>query len=184
MQDPTTIPATRPSLEAVAGNVGDALQQSTGTSQLVVLGVIVVVVPLVVAMHYEAMRLLVKIVHPIGYRPRASLIGVILGLLVAHLLEIIVFGVTYIVLASIGTLGGLHVVGTPGEALSAGRVDWFYFSAVVYSTVGFGDLVPFGPLRLLAAVESVLGLMLVTWSASFTYLQMQAGWREAFEPKG
>ena len=183
MFDATTNPAaTRPSLENIAGSVGDALQQFTGWDQLLVLGVTAVVVPLVVAMHYEAMRLLVRIVHPIGYRPRASLIGVILGLLVAHLLEIILFGVTYIVLASFGHLGGLHVGG--GETLAAGRVDWFYFSAVVYSTVGFGDLVPFGPLRLLAAVESVVGLMLVTWSASFTYLQMQATWREAFEPKG
>ena len=180
----TTAPATRPGIGQIAGSVGDALQQSTGLDQLIVLGVAAVVVPVVVAVHYESMRLLVRIVHPICYRPRASLILVILGLLVSHLLEIMLFGVTYIAIASAGNLGGLHVGGGGGEELAAGRVDWFYFSAVVYSTVGFGDLVPFGPLRLLAAVESVLGLMLVTWSASFTYLQMQVSWREAFDPAG
>ena len=179
---PATPPSTRPAedLGQTAQEVGRALQTFTGRDQLIVLAVAAVIIPVVVAMHYEAMRMLVRIASPVRHRPRASLILVILGLLVAHLLEVAVFGVVYMFITAAGHLGGLHTTG--GEPLAPTGVDWFYFSAVVYSTVGFGDLVPFGPMRLLAGLESVLGLMLVTWSASFTYLQMHTGWRDAFEP--
>ena len=54
--------------------------------------------------------------------------------------------------------------------------DVLYFSAVVYSTLGFGDLMPLGPVRLLAGIESLTGLVLITWTASFTYLEMRAYW--------
>jgi len=42
--------------------------------------------------------------------------------------------------------------------------------------VGFGDLVPIGPIRMLTAAEGLTGLALVTWSASFTFLAMQRFW--------
>jgi hypothetical protein len=51
-----------------------------------------------------------------------------------------------------------------------------YFSAITYTTVGYGDLVPLGALRFLAAVESLAGFVLVSWSASFTYLVMERFW--------
>jgi hypothetical protein len=56
--------------------------------------------------------------------------------------------------------------------------DCMYFSATVYSTLGFGDLVPTQAMRLLAGIESVTGLLLITWSASFTYLEMVRYWRD------
>ena len=40
-----------------------------------------------------------------------------------------------------------------------------------------GDLVPTGPIRFMAGMESVTGLLLITWSASFTYLEMVRYWR-------
>ncbi len=55
--------------------------------------------------------------------------------------------------------------------------DYIYFSATVYSTLGFGDLVPTGPVRFMAGAESVTGLLMITWSASFTYLEMVRYWR-------
>ena len=57
-------------------------------------------------------------------------------------------------------------------------VDYVYLSATVYSTLGFGDLLPTGPLRFMVGVESVTGLLLITWSASFTYLEMIQYWRK------
>ena len=59
----------------------------------------------------------------------------------------------------------------------AGLADAMYLSAVTYSTVGFGDVAPIGGIRFLAATESLIGLMMVTWSASFTYLEMSRHWR-------
>ncbi len=55
-------------------------------------------------------------------------------------------------------------------------VDYVYFSIVAYSTLGLGDVAPIGGIRLIAGVESLNGLVLVGWSASFTYLVMEAFW--------
>ena len=49
---------------------------------------------------------------------------------------------------------------------------------MVYTTVGFGDLVPAGPIRMISSTEALTGLSLITWTASFTYLQMQRVWRD------
>jgi hypothetical protein len=49
---------------------------------------------------------------------------------------------------------------------------------MVYTTVGFGDLIPSGPIKMITCAEALAGLALITWSASFTYLQMQRLWRE------
>jgi hypothetical protein len=35
-----------------------------------------------------------------------------------------------------------------------------------------------GAVRFLADVESLLGLVLITWSASFTFIEMQKFWRD------
>ena len=51
-----------------------------------------------------------------------------------------------------------------------------YFSLVTYTSLGYGDIAPLGPARLLAGIESLIGLGLIAWSASFTYLEMQRHW--------
>jgi hypothetical protein len=45
-----------------------------------------------------------------------------------------------------------------------------------HSTLGIGDLHPSGVMRLIAGVESLDGLVLIGWSASFTYLAMEEYW--------
>jgi hypothetical protein len=62
---------------------------------------------------------------------------------------------------------------------SPGLLDAVYFSAVTYSTVGYGDMVPLGPIRFLAGTQSLVGLVLITWSASFTFLEMERFWRRS-----
>ena len=61
-------------------------------------------------------------------------------------------------------------------ALRRGFLDFVYFSAITYTTVGFGDYVPTGPIRFLAGTEALTGFLLITWSASFTFLEMQRYW--------
>jgi hypothetical protein len=46
-----------------------------------------------------------------------------------------------------------------------------------YTTLGFGDIVPVGPVRFLTSVEALTGFVLITWSASFTYLEMNRFWK-------
>lgn len=77
---------------------------------------------------------------------------------------------------------GITAMATSGKhgylqgELQAGLRDYFYYSAVSLTSLGFGDLTPIGHLRLLAAVEALTGLVLIAWTASFAYLQMQRFW--------
>lgn len=59
------------------------------------------------------------------------------------------------------------------ESTQHGMLDAIYLSALNYSTLGLGsDLAPVGAIRMLVAIESVLGLLMITWSASFTYFRV------------
>ena len=55
----------------------------------------------------------------------------------------------------------------------------FYFSIETFTTQGVGDVYPVGPLRLVASLEPLAGLILIGWSGSFTFLAMGLDWRLA-----
>ena len=61
-------------------------------------------------------------------------------------------------------------------------VDSFYFSVVAVTTVGFGDVYPVGPIRFMTGMEALTGLVMITWSASFTFLEMQRDWPAGRKP--
>ena len=105
-----------------------------------------------------------------GHR-RIKVLYAISSVLVLHVLEIMVFGAVLWLLTLWPATGSLA-----GEGPS-GFVDYLYFSAVTFSTVGFGEMWPVGAIRFLCAVEALAGFVLITWSASFTYLEMQRFWR-------
>jgi len=94
-----------------------------------------------------------------------------------HGIEVGPFGAVYFLCWQTGGLAGL-VSPHPGVVAIEGCFDPLYFSAVVYTTGGFGDIVPQGPIRLPAGSEVVTGVVLITGSASFIFLEMQRYWRE------
>jgi hypothetical protein len=55
-------------------------------------------------------------------------------------------------------------------------MNCLYFSAETFTSLGFGDVTPVGPIRLLAGLEALNGLLLIGWSASFTYIAMERFW--------
>ena len=55
--------------------------------------------------------------------------------------------------------------------------DTVYLSATTYTTLGYGDLTPTGNIRFLYGMESLTGLVLVTWSASLTFIELQRQWQ-------
>jgi hypothetical protein len=57
-------------------------------------------------------------------------------------------------------------------------LDCVYFSFTSYTTLGIGDIEPHGDLRFLSGLESLTGLVLITWTASFLYLEMTRYWDE------
>ena len=95
----------------------------------------------------------------------------IFSVLLLHLGEILIFALVLWLLTRWPACGKLA-----GEEAS-GLFDYVYFSAVTFSTVGFGELWPVGAIRFLCALEALAGFVLITWSASFTYLEMEKFWR-------
>jgi hypothetical protein len=123
--------------------------------------------------HYEVLRLLTAALPALGVRPRVQLIFVILGAFVAHFIEIMLYGAAYYVLA---TWFGVGSMGQSG-ALHFSRC--LYFSAETYTTLGYGDVLPHGDLRLLAGLEALNGILLIGWTASYTFLSMERFWPRA-----
>jgi hypothetical protein len=56
-------------------------------------------------------------------------------------------------------------------------MDCVYFSFTTYTTIGFGDITPEGNLKYLTGLQALTGLVLITWTASFLFLEMQKYWK-------
>ncbi|MBS0497213.1 MAG: two pore domain potassium channel family protein [Proteobacteria bacterium] len=141
-------------------------EQTAYLMALVISGVIVTVC---VVLHYEALRFLSRTVG-VHVHKRIGVLVVMLGLLLAHIAEISIFALGYKALqvyAELGFIAGLN---------ENNLFEFIYFSSVVFTTVGFGDLIPIDPIRVLTAAEGLVGLAMITWSASFTFLAMQRLW--------
>jgi hypothetical protein len=122
-------------------------------------------------LHYEVLRLLSVYVPLLRIRPRARLIAVIFGTFLGHLVGIAVYALAYFYLRDKFGLGGFG-----GKSLD-NFATYFYFSAESYTSIGLGDIYPLGALRLITGIEALNGLLLIGWSASFTYLAMRRYWR-------
>jgi len=145
-------------------------------AEWIVVGGTGLVVSLAVIFHYEVIAALNRWVEfrnrkaLIGHPHRTTLLAVMFGLIVAHVVEIWLFAVMYWLLIEIGQFG--LVQGYDDYVF----FDYVYFSATTYTTVGWGDLNSTGPVRFLAGTQALVGFMLITWSASFTYLMMARMW--------
>jgi hypothetical protein len=130
-----------------------------------------VVVALCVIGHYEVLSACNRFLPILSHRRRPRVLVLIFVVLIAHVAEIWLFGLGYYLLASrygLGSLAGLPTTDLP---------NFVYFSAMTYTTVGFGDAVPVGALRFVAGMEALTGFVMITWSASYTFLEMQRDWR-------
>ncbi len=114
---------------------------------------------------------------------RASHLGLFLlmmGIFAAHIVEIIIYALGFYVAMNIFGLGLLE-----GER-GTGFLGLFYTSAVFYTSLGFGDVLPNDHLRFLAGIEALNGLLLIAWSASFLFAAMGHFWHcltgEKFSP--
>lgn len=149
---------------------------------LLVLAATALAVVAVVAIHFEGMLLLGR--HTERHRThrrvvslgRPRMIGVVLGLITLHMIEIVVFGLVLWAVLQIPGSGGIAGVS------DAGLFEACYLSAATYSTVGFGDLAPTGAIRWFSGTEALVGLMMVAWSASFAYLEMSRHWQDDIAP--
>ncbi len=128
-----------------------------------------------VVSHYEGLRLLSAVIEPDRPQPRRLMLVVIFSVILIHLIEILYFAVGYWfshAILHIGTFSGIR------GALIVQPLDYFYFSAETYTSLGIGDAYPVGNIRLIASIETLVGLLLIGWSTSFTYIAMTKYWNE------
>ena len=130
----------------------------------------IIVVSLAVLIHYECLSLLRKFLPDPSSSPRLRIIAGVVGALAAHSLEIWLFAFVYFLFVT-NNFGGTLQGEFDGSLLSC-----VYFSFTSYTTLGIGDIYPTGSLRFLAGIEGLVGLVLITWTASFLYLEMERIW--------
>ncbi len=131
-----------------------------------------------VIIHYEGLSALSRWVTYDLLPPRVRIATLICGQFILHLIEICIFAVGFYVLADHLEYGALLNIVYDGNPQFDPRnfADYIYFSSVAYTTLGMGEIVPVGPIRFLTGMEAVGGLLLITWSASFTFIEMQRYW--------
>ena len=127
----------------------------------------IMVIVLAVALHYEVLTHLAEKHFKRAWPSRLLLpIGVII-VIMTHVIEVWLFAFLYYFLLPLENTG--EVIGEFSNTV----LDCAYFSFVNYTSLGYGDIVPVGHIRFTAGSEALTGLVLIAWTASFTYLQMQ-----------
>lgn len=143
---------------------------SVGWPELVTVGVTALLTVAVILLHYEGLNLIGRAIRTRTLHHRAKILVVIFLQLALHVTEIWLFAAGLFGLTREPAYGSI----SPAEGLAF--LDYVYFSAITFTTVGFGELVPQGAVRFLCGVEALTGFSIITWSASFTYLEMQRHW--------
>lgn len=95
------------------------------------------------------------------------LVSVICGLFLAHIVEIMIYAEVY---SASQYFPGF--ISSPQKLDFGDWVNALYFSFVAYSSLGAGDLIASGTLKILYGLEAINGLLLITWSASYSLLTM------------
>lgn len=127
---------------------------------------------LCVLLHYEVLSWLQRLLMHLSGPRRQRVLLLIFVILLLHSVEILLFAFGYSLLLGDPQFGSLQGV------VSTSLVDLGYFSAVVFTTLGLGDILPHGPIRILVGPQALVGFVLITWSASFTFIEMQRYWND------
>ncbi len=128
---------------------------------MVVVSACALLVVATTAIHYEVLRGLSAGLPLLRIPSRGKLLVVIFATFLAHAVEIALYALV------------THFLDPQHFSFSTS----LYFSAETYTSLGYGDVVPTGSLRLLAGVEALNGLLLIGWSASYTFIAMERFWQ-------
>lgn len=128
------------------------------------------IVVIAVIFHYEFLYRLTLLLPRIQVRHRFRIVLGVGGALLAHAVEVWIFAIAYYLMHRADGWGYLE------GNFDGSLMDAVYLSFTIFTTLGFGDIQPHGDLRFLTGIESLTGLVLITWSASFLFVEMQRFW--------
>ena len=127
------------------------------------------IVAVVVLIHHEVLLNLSSLLSRMRQSHRFRLIAAVFGILAAHTLQVWIFASAFYFMHHAEGWG--HLTGN----FSGSILDCAYFSFTTFTTLGYGDIEPFGILRFLTGIEALAGLVLIT-CASFLFVEMQRYW--------
>ena len=90
-------------------------------------------------------------------------------LLISHILHIGLFAFVYFIFIN---YLGLELVFVDESTYSF--LNYIYFSASVYTALGFGDVYPLGLLKIAAAIQPLFGLCMIAFSASLIFTKISS----------
>ena len=128
------------------------------------------IVALSVLIHYEFLYRATTLVPKVRIKHRFRIVMVVFIALIAHVVEIGLFALAYFYMVKDEFWGSIQ------GNFNGSLLDSLYFSFTNFSTLGFGDIEPFGAIRFLVGMEALVGFVLITWTASFLYYEMQRYW--------
>ena len=120
--------------------------------------------------HYRVLLWLASNTKKVRFERESRVLVIVITLFLAHIVEIGFYAQIYYWSVSMFDLGVFE--GAP----VGNSMNYLYYSGVTFTTLGLGDIQPLGHIRFITAVESLNGFLLITWSASFTYLAMGRLW--------
>ena len=101
-------------------------------------------------------------VHKVFLELSNDLYFSIILLMISHLIHVLLFSWVYFI--CIDNMMGNH---------NKQYLDLFYYSISTYTTLGVGDVYFTGVARITSGIQSLIGLIMIAWSASHIYLKIQ-----------
>jgi hypothetical protein len=129
------------------------------------------VVVIAVIIHYECLMRLNDWLPKLKAWSRFRMVVGVFGALMAHAVEVWCFALAYYLMIRAGQWGSLQ------GSFDGSFMDCVYFSFTTYTTIGFGDISPIGDLKYLTGLQALTGLVLISWTASFLFVEMQKYWK-------
>lgn len=124
-----------------------------------------------VLVHYEVLQYMDRRLPTLEKMPqRMRVVAAFFGALASHVVHIVLFALAYYLLRDKFGLGQF------GGQFEDGFTSFLYFSTETYTSLGLGDIYPLGKLRLVLGLETLTGLLMISWTASFSYLEMRRYW--------
>jgi hypothetical protein len=123
-------------------------------------------------LHYEGLLLLDRALPMLPLSARTTVLAFVIGTFAVHAVEIVLYAFAF---------DGLRrlALDASGPSLPGDLRTLLYFSIETYTSLGYGDIVPHGPLRLLAGAEALTGLLMIGWSTSHLFVWMEQRWNTA-----
>jgi len=140
----------------------------------IIIGMTILTLLIAVTLHYEVFIRISHWLERSGREGRQRILTMVVALILVHAVEISLFAIS-----AWGLLENLAGSGDIFAPYQVKFLDCVYLSSVTFTTLGFGEIYPEGPIRFLFGTEALSGFALITWSASLTFIEMQRHWNSA-----